>query len=177
MLTLSIGNLTLQIYQGDLTKAKVNAVVNAANEQMIPGGGVDGAINQAAGPQLAPLQRSLGPLAPGQAVITPGFALPADHIIHTVGPIYVDGHHQEAAILAACYQHCLQLADQHHLISVAFPAISTGVYRFPVAATLPIIDHVLHQFAQKAQTVREVHLINYESDIQRRYERYFQNQQ
>jgi O-acetyl-ADP-ribose deacetylase len=124
--------LTLQ--QCDLTTLAVDAVVNAANERLAGGGGVDGAIHRAAGAaELQAACRAIGGCPTGEARITPGFRLPARHIIHTVGPVYRDGQHGEPALLAACYRNALALAAQHGVHTIAFPAISTGVYGYPFA--------------------------------------------
>lgn len=127
----------MQVITADITTLTVDAIVNAANQRMLGGGGVDGAIHRAAGPQLLDACRAVPEVAPdvrcptGQARITPGFDLPAKHVIHTVGPVYRDGSHGEPDLLADCYRNCLALADEHGCESIAFPAISTGVYGYP----------------------------------------------
>jgi len=121
----------MHVVEGDITKLAVDAIVNAANDRLAPGGGVCGAIHKAAGPELAQACAELGGCATGDAKITPGFKLKARHVIHAVGPVWHGGDHGEDALLASCYRRSLELARQHELKSVAFPAISTGVYGFP----------------------------------------------
>ena len=128
----------IKIVQGDITTLEVDAIVNAANQRMLGGGGVDGAIHRAAGPALyeaclkAPEVRPGVRCPTGEARITPGFDLPAKFVIHTVGPVYRDGLHGEPDLLAACYRNSLALAAANHCRSIAFPCISTGVYGYPV---------------------------------------------
>lgn len=146
----------------DITTLEVDAIVNAANQRMLGGGGVDGAIHRAAGPRLLEACRAVPEVGPGvrcptgQARITPGFDLPARYVIHTVGPVWQDGNHDEDKLLANCYRSCLKLAAENNIRSIAFPAISTGAYGFPPDRAAKIAVHEVSDFISHDSAVQRI---------------------
>ena len=155
----------IEVVYGDITRQTVDAIVNAANERMLGGGGVDGAIHRAAGPELLVACRAVAEVRPGvrcptgEARLTPGFDLPARYVIHTVGPIWRGGGHDEDALLASCYRNALALAHEHGIRSIAFPAISTGVYGFPAERAERIARQTIEAFLAEHEVPGTVMLV------------------
>lgn len=151
----------VEVSRGDIAaQHDVTAVVNAANAQLIPGGGVAGAIHRAAGPGLAEECRPLAPINPGEAVITGGHDLPNRHVIHTLGPVHGQDR-PEAELLAACYRNSLRLADEHGVDSIAFPAISTGIFGYPVEEAAEVALRTVLEEAEMLENVRRVWFVLY----------------
>jgi O-acetyl-ADP-ribose deacetylase (regulator of RNase III) len=152
-------NERIRIVLGDITRERVDAIVNAANSSLLGGGGVDGAIHRAAGPQLLEYCRTLGGCPTGQARISPGFRLAAQWIIHTVGPVWQGGRRGEDDLLAACYRNSLLLAASHGAGTVSFPQISTGVYGFPMRRAAGIAVREIRAFLADDDAIGEVRLV------------------
>lgn len=159
----------LTIVKGDITKFTADAIVNAANTSLLGGGGVDGAIHRAAGPELLAACRSLHGCATGQAKITRGYRLPAKYVIHTPGPIWRGGESGEDSFLASCYRSCLRLAEENGCRSIAFPSISTGVYRFPLDRAASIAVKEIIGFLKTAKVVEQVTMVCFDSQTESSY--------
>jgi len=155
----TVGAVTIEVARGDITaQGDVEAVVNAANAQLAPGGGVAGALHRAAGPGLYEEARPLAPIRPGQAVITDAHDLPNRYVIHTLGPVYGQDH-PEAGLLAGCYRNSLRLAEERGVGSVAFPAISTGIFGYPVGEAAMVALEAVMQEAKELQNVRLIRFV------------------
>ena len=160
----------IQIIQGDITKQAVDAIVNAANCSLLGGGGVDGAIHRAAGPELLAECRTLNGCATGQAKITKGYRLPAKYVIHTPGPVWHGGSHGEAELLASCYRSCLTLAREHGCKTVEFPSISTGVYHFPLEQAAEIAISTITAFLETAPELQQVRMVCFDARTKAHYD-------
>jgi O-acetyl-ADP-ribose deacetylase (regulator of RNase III) len=165
-----LGTLTVECVTGDITRQEgFDAVVNAANAQLRPGGGVAGAIHSAAGPGLYEECRALAPIRPGEAVITGGHGLPNRHVIHCLGPVYGQDVPSDV-LLADCYRNALRLADEHGLLSVAFPAISTGIFGYPVVEAARVALRAVAETAAGLSTVRRVRFVLHGEESLRAHE-------
>ncbi|MCP5420832.1 MAG: O-acetyl-ADP-ribose deacetylase [Gammaproteobacteria bacterium] len=164
----------LEIIQADITTLAVDAIVNAANRSLAPGGGVCGAIHAAAGRELEIECRSLHGCETGQAKITRGYGLPARYVIHAVGPVWQGGDENEPALLAACYRHSLELAVRHELKTIAFPAISTGIFGYPLAQAADVAVHEVAHFLALDNALEKVYLTCFNQQIYDAYQQVLQ---
>ena len=164
-------NQTIVVVEGDITKQRVDAIVNAANTSLLGGGGVDGAIHRAAGPELLAECRSLRGCPTGDARLTRGYNLPASYVIHTVGPVWHGGHKGEDELLANCYRRSLELAVQTGIHTVAFPAISTGIYGFPLERATCIAVREVRSFLELNPTLEKVLFVCFDHNARECYER------
>jgi O-acetyl-ADP-ribose deacetylase (regulator of RNase III) len=164
-------NIRIEILRGDITKLDVDAIVNAANTTLLGGGGVDGAIHRAAGPELVAECRTLGGCRPGEAKMTRGYHLPARFVIHTVGPVWRGGKHGEAQTLADCYCNSLQLAVKNEIKTIAFPAISCGAYGYPIEEAARIAFKTTRNFLATNSEIQKVIFVVWDEGV---YEAYWQ---
>jgi O-acetyl-ADP-ribose deacetylase (regulator of RNase III) len=167
----TVGKSKLELVQGDITQQDTEAIVNAANPSLLGGGGVDGAIHRAGGPQILEECRKIGGCPPGEARITSGGRLKARYVIHTVGPIYRGGQRGEAQILASAYRSSLDLASQHGIKSVSFPSISTGAYGYPIKLAAPIALQTALHYLQSHPEVEWVRFVLFSGSVYEAYER------
>lgn len=161
----------LKTILGDITNANVDAIVNAANSSLLGGGGVDGAIHRAAGPELLDACRRIGGCPPGDARITPAFRLPQRYVIHTVGPVWHGGRNHEDETLASCYRASLALAEEHGVRTLAFPSISTGAYRFPLDRAAGIAVREIHAYLTAGSSISAVWMVCFDRTTLAAYER------
>ena len=161
---MKLENSRIDVVEGDITEQEVDAIVNAANSTLLGGGGVDGAIHRAAGPQLLAECRNLGGCDTGEAKITKGYDLPAKYVIHTVGPVWNGGNRGEDTLLANCYRNSLELALKHGVKTIAFPAISTGVYRFPLKRATKIAVGEVTEFLKSHPQIQRVVFVSFGRD-------------
>jgi O-acetyl-ADP-ribose deacetylase (regulator of RNase III) len=165
----------VKIVQGDITKQEVDAIVNAANTSLLGGGGVDGAIHRAAGPQLLEETRQIGGCPTGEARVSKGYRLPAKWVIHTVGPVWSGGNRNEDALLAGCYRNSFQEAERLAVKSIAFPSISTGAYGFPLERATRIALHETKKFLEESRSVERVVFVCFGDEAMSTYREIYQD--
>lgn len=170
-----IGKATLELLQGDITEQDTDAIVNAANRSLLGGGGVDGAIHRAAGPQLLAECRTLGGCQTGEAKITKGYRLKAKHIIHTVGPIYHSEGKRAPELLASCYRRSLEVASENKLKSLAFPSISTGAYGYPLKEAAPLALKTILDYLKSHSDIQLVRFVLFGQEAYEAYEKALKN--
>jgi O-acetyl-ADP-ribose deacetylase (regulator of RNase III) len=154
----------IELLKGDITKIKADAIVNAANNSLLGGGGVDGAIHRTAGPLLLEFTKKLGGCPTGKAKISPGFNLPAKYIIHTVGPIWQGGYNKEEELLHSAYYESMQIASKNKIKTIAFPNISTGVYNFPKEKAAKIALSAIDDFLSKHSEIEKVYFVTFDNE-------------
>ena len=164
----------LKIIEGDITKQKVDAIVNAANTSLLGGGGVDGAIHRAAGPELLEETRKIGGCPTGEARVSKGYKLPAKWVVHTVGPVWAGGHKNEENLLAGCYRNSLKAAAEVGVKSIAFPSISTGAYRFPLDRATEIAMTETGKFLEANENPEKVVFVCFGEKVLKTYQQIFQ---
>lgn len=162
----------ISIIVGDITKQNVDAIVNAANQSLLGGGGVDGAIHRAAGPELLEECKTLGGCPTGEAKITKGYNLPAKFVIHTVGPVWSGGSQNEEEKLANCYRNSFKLVEEYDIKTIALPSISTGAYRFPIEKASKIALNEIRSFLKKCDTLEKVFVVCFDKNT---FDKYIQN--
>jgi O-acetyl-ADP-ribose deacetylase (regulator of RNase III) len=161
----------IELIQGDITKLEVDAIVNAANKSLLGGGGVDGAIHRAAGPELLEECKTLNGCKTGQAKITKGYNLPAKYVIHTVGPVWNGGKYNEDDLLTNCYRNSLKMASKHGLSIIAFPNISTGVYHFPKERAAAIAISTVGDYIRQDESIQKVYFVCFDNDNYQIYQK------
>ncbi|MGC8835092.1 MAG: O-acetyl-ADP-ribose deacetylase [Armatimonadota bacterium] len=169
MVKAKVGDATIEVVQGDITQQDTEAIVNAANRTLLGGGGVDGAIHRAGGPAILEECRKLGGCETGDAKITTGGRLKAKYVIHTVGPVYQDGKHGEPELLASCYRRSLEVASENGITSVAFPAISTGAYRYPIEEAVKIAVPTVVEYLKSHPDIKLVRFVLFDQPAYRVY--------
>jgi O-acetyl-ADP-ribose deacetylase (regulator of RNase III) len=164
----------IKIVKDDITRLAVDAIVNAANSSLLGGGGVDGAIHRAAGPDLLKECKTLHGCDTGQAKITGGYRLPASYVIHTVGPVWAGGNHDEALLLASCYRACMNIAREKNMNSIAFPAISCGIYGYPIDEAAHIAITTVSTSLKDCPTLKTVYLVCFGDEVFKIYNDQYQ---